>query len=80
MQHEKIKVSWNYRNFPCHPVACEWCHIIGRNNIILHYHYRVYPNLGKCVCAISRIACACRVFVAQLDKRNRVSINQPPAD
>ena len=40
----------------------------GRNTIILHYHYRVDPELGKGVCEIRRIPCECQVCVAQLDK------------
>ena len=40
----------------------------GRNNIISHYHYRVDPKLGKGVCEILHIPCACPSCVAQLDK------------
>ena len=40
----------------------------GRNTISLHYNYRADPELGKCVCAIFRIPCACPACVAQLDK------------
>ena len=40
----------------------------GRNNHILHYHYRVYPKLVKYVCYIFHITCACSSCVAQLDK------------
>ena len=40
----------------------------GRNNIILPYHYMVDPELGKGVCAICQIPCACPACVHQLDK------------
>ena len=39
-----------------------------RNNILLHYIYRVGPKLGKGVCPMFRIPCACPVCVSQLDK------------
>ena len=38
------------------------------NNIILNHHYRVDPELGKCVCEIIRIIFTCTDCVAQLDK------------
>ena len=34
----------------------------------MRHHYRVDPNLGKVVCAILRIPCACPAYVAQLNK------------
>ena len=40
----------------------------GRNNIISHCHYRAKPNIGKGVCSICWIPCACLASVAQLDK------------
>ena len=39
-----------------------------RNNILLHYHYRLDKKLGKGVCGILLIPCACPARVAQLDK------------
>ena len=38
------------------------------NTVLPHYHYRVYTKLGKGVCDILRIPCACPVCVSQLDK------------
>ena len=37
-------------------------------NIVFYKNYRVDPKLGKCVCSICRIPCACTACVAQLDK------------
>ena len=39
-----------------------------RNNIISHYHYRVYPKLEKGVCAIRQIPCESQDYVYQFDK------------
>ena len=36
--------------------------------LFLHYHYRVDPELGKGVCDIFCIICACPARVYQLDK------------
>ena len=68
MQHKNINMSWNYRKFPHHPVASECYNIIGRNTIISHYHYRLEPNIGKGVCVICQITCACPECVDKLDK------------
>ena len=40
----------------------------GRNNILLYYHYKVDPKIGKGICKILRIPCACPACVAQHDK------------
>ena len=40
----------------------------GRNTILPHYWYRVDPELGKYICAIHRIPCACPAYVYQFDK------------
>ena len=61
-------MSWGYYRFPRHPVAAEKFEMRGRNNIILHYHYRIDPKLGKGVCVICQIPCACPASVAQVDK------------
>ena len=42
--------------------------MIGRNNILLYYHYRVDPEHGKVVCEIFRFQCAYPNYVAELDK------------
>ena len=61
-------MSWYYWKLPRHPVSKEKFETRGRNTIILRYHYRVDPNLGKVVCVIFRIPCACPACVDQLDK------------
>ena len=68
MQHKNINTTWDYRKFPRHPVAAEKFETRGINNIVLHYHYRVDTELGKFVCAIRRIPCACPACDYQLDK------------
>ena len=40
----------------------------GRNTILVHYHYKVDPELVKGVCAIFRIPCEYQAWVYQLDK------------
>ena len=61
-------MSWDYWKFSRQPVAAEKFEMRGRNEIILLYRCRVDPKLGKDVCDICRIPCACTVYVAQLDK------------
>ena len=61
-------MTWDYRKFPRHPVAAEKFKTRGTNTIISHYHYRVDPELGKGVCVIRRIPCACTACMAQFDK------------
>ena len=39
-----------------------------KNYILLHYYYRVDPKLGKGVCEICQIICACTAYVSKLDK------------
>ena len=68
MQHKNFNMYWDYWNSPRHPVDAERFEMGGRNNIIPHYNYRVDPKLGKGVCAIRWIPCACPLCVAQLDK------------
>ena len=67
VQHKNINMTWD-RKLPRHPVAAEMFEMMGRNTILLHYHYRVDPELGKVFCVIRRISCACPYFVPQLDK------------
>ena len=46
----------------------------------MHYHYRVDPNIGKDLCAICWIPCACPACVGQLDKHwlpNCAPLSQP---
>ena len=61
-------MTWYYWKFPRHPVAEEKFEMRGRNTILFHSRYRVYPELGKVVRAIFRIQCVCSVCVDQLDK------------
>ena len=68
VQYKNANTYWDYWNFPWRPIDKERFEIIGRNTMISHYHYRLYPNLGKVVCAIFRIPCAFPAYVDQLDK------------
>ena len=52
VQYKKFNISCYYRHFPSHPDVVEVFEMRGRNNIILHYHYRVGAELGKGVCDI----------------------------
>ena len=61
-------MTWDYRNFPRHPVAAEKLEIIGINTTPLNYHYSCDPELGRGVCVILQIPCAFPVCIAQLDK------------
>ena len=47
----------------------------GRNNILSYYHYRVEPEIGKGVCVVFRIPCACPSCVAKIDKYWLPTIN-----
>ena len=49
VQHKNVNVTWDYWKFPRHPVAATKFKMRGRNTLILHYHYRVYPELGKLI-------------------------------
>ena len=55
VQHKNVNVTWYYWKFPRHPVAAEKFETRGRNNMILHYNYRVDWELDKCVCVIRHI-------------------------
>ena len=59
VQHKNINMTWYYRKFPRHSFSAEKFETRGRNTIILYYNYRIYPELGKVVCEIHRIACTC---------------------
>ena len=61
-------MTWDHWKFPRHPVAAEKLEMRGINTIILNYHSRVDPELGKCVYVIFRVLCACTACVVQLDK------------
>ena len=61
-------MSWDYWKFPRHPVAAKIIEIRRGNTIILHFHYRVEPKLGKGVCDIYLIPCTFPACVPQLDK------------
>ena len=68
VQHKNINITKDYWKFPRHKFAAEKFEMRGRNTIILNYHYRVGPELGKGVCDICWITCACPACVAQLNK------------
>ena len=61
-------MTWDSRKFSRHPVSAEKFKMRRINITILHYHYRVDPELGKGGCEIFRIPCACSDCFAQLDK------------
>ena len=61
-------MTWDYWKFPRHPVAAEKFETRGTNTILFHYHYRFDPKLGKGVCVIFQIPCACTAYVAQIHK------------
>ena len=58
---------WYYWKFPREPVSAENFETRGINTIILHYHYRVDPKLGKGVCIFIYFLCKCSACIAQLD-------------
>ena len=68
VQDKNFDMTWYFRKFPRHPVAETIFKMRGRNTIILNYHYRVDPKIGKYFCKIRLIPCACPSCVAQLDK------------
>ena len=68
VQHKNINMSWYYWKFPRHPVSAEKFEIRGSNTILSHYHYRVYPKLGKGVCYIHHIPCAHTSCASKIDK------------
>ena len=73
-------MSWDYRDFPRHPVSAEKFERRGRNNIISLFYYRVDPKLGKGVYVILWVLCAFSACVDQLDKfclPNIASSSQP---
>ena len=67
-QPKHVNLSWDCRKSPRHPVSAEKFKMRGRNTIILHYHYRVDPKLGKGFYEIRRIPCVCAACVAKLVK------------
>ena len=48
-------MSWDYGNFPRHPVGAEKFKMIGRSTILSLNHYRVDPELGQVICEIFRV-------------------------
>ena len=58
-------MSWYYIHFNRRSIAAKRYEIIERNTIISHYHYMVYPNIGKGVCAIFSIPYLLPFSVAQ---------------
>ena len=60
-------MSWDYIDFPCNPVAHERYKTSWKNTIISNYNYRVDPNIGKGVCDIHQITCACQSCVDHID-------------
>ena len=67
VKHKNVNTTWDYCKFTRHIVAAENLEMRGINTIILHYHYMVDPELGKGVCGIFRVKCACPTCVAQVD-------------
>ena len=61
-------MTWDYRKFPSQPVAAKKFEMRGRNTIVLYYHYRIDPELGKGVSMIRNIPCACPAYAVKLDK------------
>ena len=47
-------MTWDHWKFPRHPVAAEKLEMRGINTIILNYHSRVDPELGKCVVQLDK--------------------------
>ena len=43
VQHKNINMTWYYQKFLMHPFSAKKFEMRGINNIILYYHYRVYP-------------------------------------
>ena len=70
-------MACDYWNLPRHPVSAKKFEMRGRNTILSHYHYRVDPELGKRVCAISRIPCAFTACVDHIDKYWLPTISRP---
>ena len=68
LQHKNINVSWDYPNFPRHPVAAKKFEMRGINTIILHYNYWVDSKVVKGVCATFHIPCACPYCISNIDK------------
>ena len=78
VQRKNVNMTWYYKKFPRHPVTAENFKMRVRNTILLHYHYRVDPEVGKSVCAIHRVPFACTACVAQLDKYLLPNIAKSP--
>ena len=57
-------MSWNYRKFPLHQVACEDYKIIGRITV----NYMVYTKLVNYACNIQLITSVCQSCISQLEK------------
>ena len=68
VQHKNVNMTWGFQKFPRHPVGAGKFEMRGRNSIVLHYHYSIYPELGKCVCNILWVLCSFTSCVYQLDK------------
>ena len=68
VQHKNVNTTCDYCNFPRHLVAANKFGMRGINDIILNYHYRVDPEVGKGVCVVDFIPCSCPSYVDQLDK------------
>ena len=67
VKYKNIDMNGDYWKFPRHLVAAQNFETRGINTIIFHYHFMVDPEVGKCVCDICRILCACPACVAELE-------------
>ena len=68
VSHKDMKIYCDANQFP----ALKFCGTHpkprGARGLSNHYHLRFYPKLGRGICAIRRIPCACVACTSMLDK------------
>ena len=66
--HKGARLYCNTNQFPALTFYGPYSKPHSARSLIKHYHLSFDPNLGNCVCAISRIPCACVACISMLYK------------
>ena len=68
VSHKDVKIYCNTNQFPALPFCGSHPKPHGSRGLSKHYYLRFDPKLGRGICAICCILCACVVFTSMLDK------------
>ena len=68
MQQKNVNMSWDYSDFPHHPIEPDQNKFRVRDTFISHNIYRVYPKLGNGFYLILMIPFTCPACIYKIEK------------